>query len=98
MNTEFDATDDDEALAQRGLEQYENHIKAQLEPAQNGQFVAIHVPTGEYVVARNSPESRRALRLRFPTGYIVTRKIGNEPDYALAARLLAGEMVQGATK
>lgn len=89
---------DTDTLAERGLAQYDAVIKSRLEPAQNGQFVAIHVPTGEYAVASNSPESRRALRSRFPPGYIVTRRIGSDPDFALAARLLAGEMAQGVTK
>lgn len=85
-------------LAERGFQLYETELKSRLEPAENGRYVAIHVESGEYDVARNSPEARRTLRKRFPTGYIVTRKIGPEPDYALAARLLAGELQQGAAK
>lgn len=87
-----------ERLADRGLELYETRIKPQLEPAENGRYVAIHVESGEYDVASTSPEALRALRKRLPTGYVVTLRIGNEPEYALAARLLAGEMQRGAAK
>ena len=87
-----------ESLAQCGLEQYDATIQPRLEPTLDRRFFATHVPTGEYMVAPNAPESRRALRLRFPTGYTLTRCIGSDPDHALSARFLASEIAQGVTK
>ena len=33
--------------------------------------------------------------MRFSRSCIITRRIGSEPDFALVARLFAGEMTQG---
>lgn len=81
-----------EALSKRGADIYYNKLKALLEPAHNDQYVAIHVDSEDYEVARFSGAAMRAMRQRHPEGFLVTMKIGPEPEYGLAARLLAGEM------
>ncbi len=81
-------------LSRQGLALYEAKIKALLEPQHDGQFVAIHVDTEDYAVGRSSSAATRALLKRHPVdGRLVVRKIGPEPEYGLAARLLAGEMM-----
>lgn len=81
-------------LSRRGLTFYEESLKPLLEPGQNNQYVAIHVPTSDYVVARSSGDAMRMILQRHPVdGQVVIRKIGTEPDYGLAARVLAGEMM-----
>lgn len=72
--------------------------KALLEPEFNNQHVAIHVDGGDYAVAKSSAAATRALHLRHPVGRAYTRKIGDEPEYGLAARLLVGEMMAGRSK
>jgi hypothetical protein len=86
-----------EALSKRGQAIYENKLKASLEPMHNNQYVAIHVDSEDYEIARATGAAMRALRLRHPHGALVLMKIGPEPEYGLAARLLAGEM-RGAKK
>jgi hypothetical protein len=63
-------------VARQGRAIYEEKLKALLEPAHNGETVAIHVETGDYQVGPNSPAARFALRDRHPTGPILTTNIG----------------------
>lgn len=84
-------------LSMRGQDVYETK-KSLLEPEFNNQYVAIHVDTGDYAVAKSSAAATRALHQRHSPGRAYTRKIGNEPEYGLAARLLVGEMMAGRLK
>ncbi len=69
-----------------------------LEPEYDKQHIAIHVDTGDYVIAKSSAAATRLLNRRHLPGRAYTRRIGNEPEYGLAARLLAGEMMAGRAK
>ena len=83
-----------EELSQRGKEIYDTKLKACVEPQYNNQYIAIHVDSEDYVVAKSTGVATRTLRKKYPVeGRIYLRKIGNEPEYALAARLLLGEMI-----
>ncbi len=63
-------------VTRQGLAIYDTRLRAILEPEHNGKVVAIHVDSGDYAVARNSPLARRALRARYPEGMILTTDIG----------------------
>ena len=81
-------------LSRQGLALYGAKLKALLEPQYNEQFVAIHVDTEDYAVGRTSSAATQALLKRHPIdGRLVVRKVGPEPEYGLAARLLMGEMM-----
>jgi hypothetical protein len=68
---------------------YENRFKQELEPAHNNEFVSIHVPTGDFAVAGTRRAAASELLTRHPVdGKIISMKIGQEPDYGLAARVL----------
>lgn len=82
-----------EDVSQRGRAIYQTKLAAQLVPAPGRRFVAIHVDTEDYAVGASSGDAMRALLEHHPAdGRLYIRKIGSEPDYGLAARLLAGEM------
>src|SRR5665213_1674920 len=49
-------------LSARDSAIYDQTLKAILEREYNGQEVAIHLETGDYAVAKNSPDARRASR------------------------------------
>lgn len=87
-----------EALTQRGLAIYEDQLKPVLEPEFDGKYVAIHVDTGDYEVADSSGDAMRAMRKRRREGRLLMRRIGNETEWGLAARLLAGRLASGETK
>ena len=86
---EASALDD---IAQRGRALYEIKLKAVLEPTYNNRLVAIHPDSGEYAVADSTGNAMRAIRKNRPQGRLYLTKIGPEPEYGLAAYILAGEM------
>ena len=89
---------DFEELSKRGEAIYETKLKGLLEPEYNNQFVAIHVDSGDYTIARSTARAMRAMREIHKEGPLVLMKIGPEPEYGLAARILAGEMQAGQSK
>lgn len=88
-----------EDLSARGQAIYEAQLKSRLEPEHDRRFVAVHVDSGEYAVARSSAEAVRALRrLRPGDGRLYVRRIGSEPEYGLAARILQSDMIAAQQK
>ncbi len=84
-----------EELSARGEAIYDT-LRAQLEPAHERKFIAIHVDSGDYEIARTTVEAVRALRQRRPVdGRMFARKIGTEPEYGLAARILVSDSLGG---
>ncbi len=94
------ATTDEEhdVLFQQGLAIYDEILKPILEPIYNNQYVAVHVGSGEHAVAKSSGDAMRAMRKRQPEGPLVIMQIGPEPEWGLAGRLLASQMVAGQRK
>ncbi len=82
-------------LSQRALAFYKANLRDALEPMAEGKGIAIHPDSGDYVVAETPTHASRAMRSRHPAGSFVTMRIGPSPDYALAARLIAGRMAAG---
>jgi len=70
----------------RALDFYDAELRPLLEPQRNGQYVAIHPATCDYVVDRRPGKAFRALRAQQPQGPIVLRHIGTA-DADLRARL-----------
>ena len=81
-----------ELLAAKGRAIYDNTLKAILEPQYTRQEVAIHLDSGDYAVAKNSPYARRALRARRPEGLIMTTNIGPGKMDGLALRMLGSQL------
>src|SRR5690348_11482378 len=80
-------------LARLGSSIYDEQLRAILEPRYDNQFVTIHVDTGDYTVARSSGNAMRAMHKLHPDSRLFVRKIGSEPEYGLAARILAADML-----
>jgi len=58
---------------------YEQHLKARLEPACNGQIVAIHLPSQEYFLGSSILEAADRLRQKYPDaarGEVYARAVG----------------------
>ena len=79
----------DEQLTEKALALYKHRYQATLEREHNGEVVAIHVGSEDFAVGRSAHQAVQQLRTRQPKGRLVILTIGTEPDYALAARLLA---------
>ena len=72
MQTTLTGTD----AEQRGQAIYDETLKSVLEPTRNGEVVAIHLSSGDYLVARNGTAARRLLRKQHPDGIIYSLWIG----------------------
>lgn len=77
---------------------YETQLKAILEPEYNGKMVAIHLDSGDYAIASNSPYARRDLRVRKPTGLIFVTDIGLAPIDGLTWRMMGSQILSGRGK
>ncbi len=83
-----------ELLSAKGHAIYDQKLKAILEPKYNGQEVAIHLDSGDYEVAPNSPDARRALRARWPVGLILTTNIGPAKMDSMTLRMLGSQLIR----
>lgn len=92
------ADEKENLLSKRGLAIYEEKLRPLLEPFHNNEFVSIHIGTEKYTLGASSGDALRAIRKHHPHGWLVIVKIGNEPEWGLAARLLVGQMTAGQQK
>ena len=81
------------ALQEQGAARY-SAIHPTLEADHRGDYVAIHIDSGDYAVGRSTASAMRLLRQRHPRGHLFLSKIGDEPEYGLAARFLSSELVR----
>lgn len=82
-----------DAIQTRGQAIYEERLKSVLEPAHNGQSVAIHLDTGDYVVDRNWSRAIRKLRETHKEGFVYSLFIGppTNAEFLLGSKLSAGK-------
>lgn len=86
-------------LHQRGEAIYENRLKIQLERDHDGEYVVIHVDTGDYAVAKLfTLAHHKMLALNLPGGRLYGRKIGSQPDSDFVARIVAAGSIAGQVK
>ena len=85
-------------LSARGHAIYDQMLKAILEPQYNGQVVAIHLDSGDYEVANNSPTASRALRARHPVGLMMVTDVGPARIDSLTLRMLGSQLLSGDSK
>ena len=82
-----------DAIDARGQAIYDERLKSVLEPAHNGQSVAIHLDTGDYVVDRNWSRAIRKLREKHKDGFVYSLFIGppTNAEFMLGSKLSAGK-------
>jgi|SRR5579884_2632448 len=79
-------------LVAKGRALYDSQLRPLLEPAHNGEYVAVHVDSGDYALGRTYREAAHALQARHAKdGRMVGWKIGPEPDSDYLAQVVAGE-------
>ena len=91
-------TEELDDLTRRGLALYNDRLKAILEPTHNNEFIAIEPDSEDYALANSSANAMRAMHKIHPRKSLLLMKIGPEPEYGLAARILAGKMMAGERK
>lgn len=79
-------------LSAKGSAIYDQTLRAILEPRYNGQVVAIHLDSGDYEVAKNSPTASRALRARHNTGLMMVTDIGPAKMDRITLRMLGSQL------
>jgi len=75
--------DGQDEISSKGLAIYERELKSVLEPSLNGQFVSIHIASGEYAAAARARAAIQAIQRRMADGPLVTTRIGSEPECGL---------------
>ena len=70
----------------KALAFYKSELASLLEPAHNGENVAIHVDTKSYEIANGVGHAFRAVRAKHPEGVIVVHRIGIA-ETGLASRM-----------
>jgi hypothetical protein len=94
-NHQRSQTEASDKKMQEARDLYETALKSKLEPEYNNQFIAIEPDSEEYAIANSTGNAMRAMRKRHATGRLLLMKIGLEPEYGLAARILASDMAAG---
>ncbi len=70
-----------EDLAERGFAIYDR-LRPALEPRLDGNFIAIHVDSGEYAVSTSKANAMRAVRKLKDTGQLFLRKMARNRSSA----------------
>jgi hypothetical protein len=71
----------DEELGDRAREFYHQHLKAQLEPAHNGEFVAIDAEAGLWAVGNDPIELHHDLLAQGSRGPEILLRVGYDWTY-----------------
>ena len=73
---------------------YRDRLQAMLEPVHTGEWVAIHLDSGDYALGPSSPDALRVLRKQQPQGFVVTRLVGPEREDPTLYRMLASQLAR----
>jgi hypothetical protein len=79
-----------EETARRGDELYEQQVRAQVEPGNQGKVVAIDVHTGAFHVADTALEAAKGLRGQHPDAEVWFVRIGHRALHRLGSRPAGG--------
>jgi len=79
---------DKERTVVQGARIYERDIRAQVEPENDGRFIAIDVPSGDYEIADEMLESIDCLRSRHPNTVPYIHRIGHPAAFTLGTRFV----------
>jgi len=77
-----------EEIVRLGRDRYERDIRHQVEPQQDGKFLALDVETGEYAIGDEALDAVRPLRARRPDAPIYIHRIGHPAAYRLGGRVV----------
>lgn len=84
------ATPSKSETVSRGKAIYAARLAAHLEPARDGEFVAIDVESGDYEVAADVLDAVRKLRQRRPGCVPYLHRVGRSAAFRLGGHLISG--------
>ena len=70
-------------FAQRGQALYEQQIRAQVEPAENGRIVAIDIESGDFAVADDVLKACEPLIAKNPNAQLWTVRVGHRAAHRI---------------
>jgi hypothetical protein len=70
-------------VAARGQELYERAIRAQVEPAHDGEFLALDIETGDYEIDASELAAVRRARAKRPDARLYLVRVGERAAYRL---------------
>ena len=77
---------DKEEFARRGQEIYERDVRPQLQPADDGKFVAVDIETAAYEADWDDYTATERLLARNPDAQIWLVRVGHRAAYRIGAR------------
>ena len=79
-----------EEFARRGDAVYENEVRPQLQPADEGKFAAIDIESGTYEIDRDELKAGSRLRARIPDAQIWMVRVGHRSVHRIGSRKQRG--------
>lgn len=75
-------------IVRRGEEIYERDLRAQLEPASNGQFLVLDIETGEYELDPDETLALQRAMIKRPDGTRFIKRVGFSAAHRLGGRFV----------
>lgn len=72
-------------FVRRGQARYDEHIRAQVEPAENGRIVAIDIESGDYSIADDVLKACEPLIAKNPDAQLWTVRVGHRAVHRIGA-------------
>ncbi len=74
---------------QRGIELYEQQIKAQVERGDRGKFLVINIETGDYEMGADDVLAAKRAKSLFSDAPLFSMRVGHAVPYRIGSRKIA---------
>jgi hypothetical protein len=75
-------------LARRGQAYYDRHLRAQLEPEHDGEFLALEVETGNYEMDDDEMAAIQRARAKHPGSLFYVLRVGHRAAHRIGGKSL----------
>lgn len=82
-----DAAMSPEELARRGQAYYDQHLRAELEPEHNGEFLALEVESGDYELGQSQIAALDRAEASHPDSVFYILRVGHRTAARIGAQL-----------
>ena len=77
-------------IARRGREIYERHIRADVEPDHDGEFLVVDVATGDYAIGEDDEEVFEQAEAKNPEGLFYLMRVGRSAAHRIGGSTRSG--------
>ncbi len=78
-----------EEILRRGRELYEREIRPQVEPEHEGEFLAVNIETGTWMLGENGLTASKRLLAREPEAVVCLLRVGYATAYRIGGHVAA---------